>query len=313
LSSSTVREGDGFYDGSGARVAAMSSVAFRLRDDEPIGRGLHRVVKKELRTAAACLSDGEVGAIHKARKSIKKVRAVLQLVGDVLGANGAVKQLRRASHLLAPLRDADVLIETARTLRSRGDTTPGTVSARLDAHLATQQTTLREQADHDNIGPKAARAIDRVRRDLRDWHWKRVDYSALAKGLRRSYKRARTRMQTIHGDTSPEAFHEWRKRVKTLWYGLRLLEEHAPHLQRTIADFEHLQTWLGDDHNLVVLEQQLQSVSSPKTSVNGRKQLHTRITRRQDQLRRKGLAVGARLFADPPKQFVARHTFSDDQ
>ena len=288
-------------------------MAFRLRGDEPIGKGLHRVVKNELRTAAACLTDGEVGAIHKARKSIKKVRAVLQLVGDDLGATGAVKKLRRASRLLAPLRDADVLIETARTVRARNDPAPGTASARLDAHLATQQITLREQADHDNIRPKVARAIERVRRDLRDWRWKRVDDSALAKGLKRSYKRARTGMQTVRDDSSPDAFHEWRKRVKTLWYGLRLLEERAPHLQRTIADFDHLQTWLGDDHNLVVLEQQLQSVSSPKTPVNGRAQLHTRIERRQHELRRKGLAVGARLFADPPKQFVAHHTSGDDQ
>ena len=285
----------------------MIAVAFRFRDDEPVGKGLHRVVKKELQKAADCLTDGKGEAIHAARKSIKKVRAVLQLVGDDLGVDGAVKKLRRASHLLNPLRDADVMIETASSLRSRSDATPGIVSARLDADLATHQTTCRKAADHDNIRPKAARAVERVRRDLRDWHWKRIDYSALVKGLKRSYNRARKGMETIRGDRNPEAFHEWRKRVKTLWYGLRLLEDRVPRLHRTIADFERLQTWLGDDHNLFVLEQQLHAMRSPKP-VNGRAHLHTRIESRQHELRRKGLAIGARLFAVSPQEFVERRT-----
>jgi CHAD domain-containing protein len=123
----------------------MSSVAFRLRNDEPVGKGLHRIVKRELRKAAARLTDGTGSkAIHTARKRIKRVRAVLQLVGDDVGADGAVKELRRASHLLNPLRDADAMID-------------------------------------DAVRAKAARAIDRVRRDLRHWHWKRTDYSALAR------------------------------------------------------------------------------------------------------------------------------------
>jgi CHAD domain-containing protein len=292
----------------------VPSVAFRLRDDESVGKGLHRVVKKELRKAATCLTDGTgENTIHAARKSLKKVRAVLQLVGDDLGANGAVKELRRASHLLAPLRDADALIETARNLRSRRQATPGTASARLDAHLAIQQTTLREQANHDDIRPKAARAIERVRRNSRDWHWKRIDYSALAKGLKRAYKRARKGMQTIHGDSTADAFHEWRKRVKTLWYGLRLLEDREPRLHRTIAHFKRLETWLGDDHNLFVLEQQLHTMRSLEPAGNDRAQLHNRIARRQHELRQKGLTVGARLFAEPAKAFVARHTAGDNQ
>jgi Uncharacterized conserved protein len=284
-------------------------VAFRFRDDEPVGKGLQRVVKKELRTAVNCLTDGENEAIHEARKSIKKVRAVLQLVGGSLGANGALKELRRASHLLTPLRDADAIIETAHDLRSRSeDATPASVSARLDAHLATQQATCRRAADRDHVRPKAARAIDRVRRDLRDWHWKRTDYSALVKGLKRSYKRARNGMRAIRGDRNPDAFHEWRKRVKTLWYGLRLLEDHAPRLHRTIADFKRLETWLGDDHNLFVLEQQIYTMRFPTPADGGRAHLHTRIERRQHELRRKGLAIGARLFAVSPKEFVERRT-----
>ena len=58
-------------------------------------------------------------AIHEARKSVKKVRAVLQLLGGDLDADGGLKRLRRAGRLLAPLRDADALLTTARELCAR--------------------------------------------------------------------------------------------------------------------------------------------------------------------------------------------------
>jgi len=276
-------------------------VAFRLREDEPIAKGLHRVVKRELRTATDCLTgETPTEAIHEARKSIKKVRAVLQLVGDDIGANGAFKELRRASHLLTSLRDVDAMIETARSLRAPRTTAVRTVSAELHAHLAAQQATLMESADH-TCG-KAARALDRVRHDVRDWHWKRTDFSAFEAAITKSYKRARKVMHSLRDDADPEALHEWRKRVKTLWYGLRLLEERLPRLRRTIADFKRLETWLGDDHNLVVLEEQLRVVRSPRQE---RAELETRIEQRHRALQGKGLTIGARLFEHPPKAFSA--------
>jgi hypothetical protein len=92
-----------------------------------------------------------------------------------------------------------------------------------------------------------------------------------------------------------------------------LLEDQEPRLHGTIAEYKRLQTWLGDDHNLFVLEQQLHTLRSPKPADNGRAQLHTRIEQRQHELRRKGLASGARLFAHSPKEFVKRHMTGDDQ
>jgi hypothetical protein len=63
---------------SGVVVARLSSrgvVAYRLRVRESIGKGLKRVVRKELRSAIDALDDPNPSddAIHEARKSIKKV------------------------------------------------------------------------------------------------------------------------------------------------------------------------------------------------------------------------------------------------
>jgi CHAD domain-containing protein len=277
-------------------------VAFGLRADESIGKGLRRVVRSELRKAGERLTgDRSDEAIHEARKSLKKVRAVLRLVGDDLHASGSPKHLRRANRLISPLRDADALIETAQSLGRRGRALDA-----LDARLTAQKARLTASAKRKHTREDTARALARVRRDTRDWRWKRTDFSVLADATTRSYKRARKSMLDAREHREGERFHEWRKTVKTLWYALRLLEGRGLPLGRHVADFKRLQTWLGDDHNLVVLGQQLQKTTSPTLSASDRAHLFTLIERRLHTLRRQALTLGARLFADSPKEFARR-------
>ena len=91
-------------------------MAYRLKKDEPVARGLERIVKEELRSATTHLNSDEHSdkAIHEARKSIKKVRAILALIGDEIGADHDVKRLKRAGRLLSPLRDADAMIASTK-------------------------------------------------------------------------------------------------------------------------------------------------------------------------------------------------------
>ena len=52
-------------------------------------------------------------------------------------------------------------------------------------------------------------------------------------------------MPEARGSGSP-AFHEWRKRIKTLWYALRLLEQRVP-MDPQLTELKRLEEWLGDD------------------------------------------------------------------
>jgi hypothetical protein len=66
--------------GAGAGAAEM---AFHIRPDESVTAGLRRVARKELASARDRLQNSkEPGedAIHEARKSVKKVRAVADVV-----------------------------------------------------------------------------------------------------------------------------------------------------------------------------------------------------------------------------------------
>src|SRR5437762_3155454 len=60
-------------------------------------------------------------AIHELRKSIKKVRAILQLIEDDEGARtgGSEKRLHRVSVMLSRLRDADAMMEILAKLMKR--------------------------------------------------------------------------------------------------------------------------------------------------------------------------------------------------
>jgi CHAD domain len=281
-------------------------VAFRLRKDEPVAKGLKRVVNKELRSAVEELRGAERSdiAIHEARKSIKKVRAVLQLVGDDIGGRGDMKRLRRTGRALAPLRDADAMLATARKLcaRERRSLSGATCSAMGDV-LLRHKARVKSVARRDRVAPRAADALAKVRRSARDWPVKKIGFTTIVEAITRSYKKARRAMEAAQTGRRADLVHTWRKRVKALWYALRLLERRLPALRPLLADLNRLEEWLGEDHNLLMLRTQIASDRRLHPLQTNRTRIKTLAGRRQEDLRRKALPLGARVFKDTPKAF----------
>jgi CHAD domain-containing protein len=57
-------------------------------------------------------------------------------------------------------------------------------------------------------------------------------------------------------DPASENFHEWRKRVKDLSYHLQMLNPIWPEqICAAASELKELSDYLGDDHDLVLLEQ----------------------------------------------------------
>ncbi len=61
-------------------------------------------------------------------------------------------------------------------------------------------------------------------------------FPALRQGLKRTYKQGRNSMARAQAEPSVENFHEWRKRVKDLWYQMRLLESVWPAMLKSLAN-----------------------------------------------------------------------------
>src|SRR5690242_7730782 len=98
-------------------------MAYHIEPHKPIAPELKRVLKEEVTKAAEQLLSARnpqsAEAIHEARKSVKKIRAILRLVRAELG--GAYREenvrFRDIGRTLSELRDAGAMAETFDGLR----------------------------------------------------------------------------------------------------------------------------------------------------------------------------------------------------
>src|SRR5262245_3745690 len=94
-------------------------MSFQLKPDQSLRKNLRRIVQKQIDGALEELAGTSAGtrddAVHEARKSLKKVRAVLRLARPVIGQSDyrqANTCCRDAARPLTEVRDASILIET---------------------------------------------------------------------------------------------------------------------------------------------------------------------------------------------------------
>jgi hypothetical protein len=66
-------------------------------------------------------------------------------------------------------------------------------------------------------------------------------------------------MKRAEKEQTAARFHAWRKEMKALWYALRLVEQSDSRVRRDVRALHRAETLLGDEHNLVVLCEELSS------------------------------------------------------
>jgi hypothetical protein len=270
-------------------------MAFLLRPDESVTRGFRRLARNELEKTRDELRRARPPhdtAIHEARKSVKKVRALLQLIDDDggRGLGRSETRLRSVNRMLSELRDADVMIETLARLRTRH---PQLFSehtfARVHRGLAE-----RKRAAIKKVGDGAWRAVDRklrsVRRRAKQWRPADRSCSALTRGIRAVHRRGRKAMRRAETRQRALDFHAWRKEMKALWYALRLIEQSDSSVRQDVRALHRAETLLGDEHNLVVLCGELSSDVAVCRSPLDIDRLRLVVDREQCRLREKAAA-----------------------
>jgi hypothetical protein len=284
-------------------------MAFILNPKQSIRQGLKHVVRKELRRACGHLEHTRETGVHEARKSVKKVRAVvklLQLVDEDVFDKDA-RRLRSAGQTLSILRDADAVIGTFDQVRRRfrqrlSEPAYGTMRRQLVGAKAR----LMRRAKADGSLAHVVHTLGAVRRSVKRWRVPAIAASDCPRLLMDSYRASRSAMEDARSSPSPSALHRWRRRVKTFWYQLRVAESLAPSLRGEIRDFEQLETWLGEHHNLVVLQMAMaDGVAFQRMPAQVRAMAALSITV-QGELQRKAFRLGQRLLAERPKAFERR-------
>jgi CHAD domain-containing protein len=295
------------------------SRAYRIKSGEKPAKAVTRIARGRLDDALGRLRDNfdhNVGAaIHETRKDLKKTRAVLRLVRDRIGEETYRREnsrFRYASQILAGSREAEAKIETLDALAERfGDVLPlafNVLRKRLewerDALVASQSD---EDSETRRLASRAAGEIAAGRAAVEDWSYSKSGWQLLSPGLERAYKRGRSRFSDARRDPTPENIHEWRKRVKDLWYHLRLLRDSWPEVLGAMSDQAHeLSDLLGDHHDLSVLVQDLRNRPDLAGGIQESATILHLLETRQEELFEAAVPIGNRLYADPPKAFVKR-------
>jgi CHAD domain-containing protein len=283
-------------------------MAYRLKRRRSLARELSRVVAKEFAAAVDELTDvGAQGdAVHEARKSVKKVRAVLHLLQKHLGRTYRVqnKRLRTVAHQLAPLRDMDVMADTLKAVRAHDpESVTATVFASINRGLAARRRSTVARLDPERLLTRAAGVLRKSARTTQRHVREAANSANVEAGVARAYRRARKAMMCVQDTPEDVLFHAWRKRVKDHWYHMRLLEAVHDTARSRARELKQLETWLGDDHNLTLLRSTILNARSRFGRKRTTATVVGSIDTYQAVLRNRALELGERVFAHKPRIF----------
>lgn len=246
--------------------------------------------------------------VHDARKAIKRMRALARLLRHELGEREFKRvndSLRAAGARLASARDAEVRLATLQALAERHPKalTPQRVRS-LSERLESERGEAIEPSERDQV----LADIAVMRHRLARWNLVERDFQTLAPGLQRIYRegrRCRARVEREHARNS-RALHDWRKRVKSLYYVLDMLGgTKAKGAHRATRQANRLGDLLGEEHDLWMLRAYIKAhPDALGDDTSTRKVLLKRIEQRRKRLRKHALDLGTRLYKRNPIGFT---------
>lgn len=295
-------------------LRCILGVAYQLSPGERVPAGIKRIVREEIESAIRELrGQGEADldeAIHEARKSMKKIRGVLRLVRPELGENYSPENTnyRDIGQLLSQFRDAGAMVETFDALRKKYRTELGGVSlASIRRGLIARKQQTEKHGEIQKVLKGMAAMLRQSGRRVAGWPVTTDGFAAIAPGLEDTFRRGQNALARIRKRPNPLNYHEWRKRVKDHWYHVRLLERcwdgTMPAYERRLKDLE---TWLGEDHNVVVLQEKVMSEPdyyAPAQAISAFRKL---IAKYQRELRTEAMAAGRGIYGVKPRQLTSR-------
>jgi CHAD domain-containing protein len=287
-------------------------MAYRLKAGESVAENVRRIVGEEVDSATALLdknhSKSRDEAVHEARKSIKKIRGLLRLVRPELGrAFGEEnKRFRDIGRQLSQIRDATALLEIFEdVLRERKQALDGNRFAALRRGLKREKQKTDEQLDIEKVIQRASGTLHSAARRLKTWPLHDGGFGAIESGLKQTYRDGRKALAKAEKTKDPLDFHDFRKRVKDHWYHVRLLESlWTGVMQAHEASLKELETWLGNDHNLVMLREKVEAEPEEFGSPEEVKVFLAVAGQYQEELRANSLSLGHRIYAEKPKVFA---------
>ena len=240
---------------------------FVLKAGETIPEGIKRIIVSQVDYAIYNIehninSDFDL-AIHEARKCSKRVRATLRLVRSETG-NKLFKRenyhFRDINRFLSEIRNISVIIETLNKVirqnpaKDYSELLNETIrfKDRLLEVLFAEENRLKTVTELLNTGKERAETLP----------LKRDSIKVLYKGMRRVYMLCGRCMKIARKEPTDENLHEWRKKVKYLYYQFQVLTPFLPdELSTHIPGLDKMAEYLGEDHDMAELATLLYNVT----------------------------------------------------
>jgi CHAD domain-containing protein len=286
-------------------------MAFRLKLNEPVDKGFRRIGLEQIERAQRQLegsASATTTAVHEARKSLKRVRALLRLFRPGLGETVFREEnarYRDIGAMLAPARDSHVLIQTALKV----ETLPGQVT---NAGLAALKKQLQEDeaataSVSDSVVGEALTRFAKAAKVFRRLKTGDGGFDIVEAGLKRSYGKGLKCFEAAYASGHDEDFHEWRKTVQQHWRHMALVSRAWPdHFASRVAAARALSQILGDDHDLAILCAHVRALPAGRLSAMHASEIERLAAARQQELRSEAAPRGRQLFAEGAKGHARR-------
>ena len=287
-------------------------MGFRLQLSESLSQGLKRVFCEQIDSSLKlCQNSARQRGItvHEVRKRLKKLRAAMRLAIGAVGENWHEEEdrcVRKIGRLVSDLRDAQVRLQTFVELRDSA-----AKNAKQQLFPRTEELLLLEResfsAAFADWQKEAIPQLQNVKARLMAWPLDGLNWKQICNAVCRTYRRGQRGLARAIDDPEPENLHAWRKRVKDVWYQLRILQPlNRMVLQEMAHNAEVLSELLGHEHDLDFLFVRLKKETGDEALAHELAQLEKLIGKRCKRLRRDSMELGRRFYAEPAKAFAKR-------
>ncbi len=290
-------------------------MSYRLHKEHKLSKSVRSIICRQIDKAAESLEtvrEPSSEGIHDARKSFKKIRAVLRLIRPSIeqrykDENVAFRDYGRS---LADWRDAKVLPVTLDQLKDH-------FGEKMKVHFFYSARKKLEESfstvmfDSTRLHSTIEEIRNRLSKQKKQWKTLplKVSPEDIVGGAQKIYHKGQKAYETAYANPTGANFHQWRKQVKYHWYHLRLLHDIWPSYMGELENLAHeLASLLGSEHDLTILREKLISLAPDKLPDEDMALLLDLIDIQQKQLRDRARGDGMRLFAGEPADFAKRLT-----
>ena len=222
--------------------------------------------------------------VHRARKAIRSLRAVLALAHVTLGEPAAPidRALQQLARGLSALRDAHVAVATARSLAT-GDEKQAWLDVAARLRTRCEHRLAHSLASDPGFAKRRARLV-RISKALAALPWNRVERRSLERALVEGELRVAKAERKAKKEMTAKRLHRWRRRVRRLRMqvdAMRRIEVGSKPLrkmrQERVNPLKKRTDLLGRRQDLEVLAQLLPQVSEASNRDALRRRLQQEI------------------------------------